>query len=74
MLQNLVRPSLRQNIWPNQLTYSLSMPKAVAFGTSIPILARLTPLAEGLKLKQVQFELLEGVELRNQDPGRRKGV
>ncbi|KAI5778173.1 hypothetical protein EDC01DRAFT_377124 [Geopyxis carbonaria] len=43
-----------ENIWPNKVEYSISIPsKAVVFGTSIPINIVLVPLLKGLTIGKV---------------------
>ncbi|KAK2733389.1 hypothetical protein FQN57_002146 [Myotisia sp. PD_48] len=55
-----------ENIWPNKLEYSISIPsKAVIFGTSIQVDFRLVPILKGLKIGDVSTQVIETYDLRN---------
>lgn len=49
-----------ENVWPNKVEYSISIPaKAIAIGSYTPLDFQLTPLLKGLKLGQIKVQLLE---------------
>lgn len=49
-----------ENIWPNKIEYSISVPaKAVAMGSFTPMEFNLTPLLKGLKLGAIKVQLIE---------------
>lgn len=53
-----------ENVWPNKLEYSISIPsKAVIFGTSVPVNFRLVSLLKGLRIGNVTTQLIESHEL-----------
>ena len=52
------------NIWPEKLNYSISIPtKAVIFGTNINITFNLIPLLKGLRIGNISTELFETTHL-----------
>lgn len=49
-----------ENIWPNKVEYSISVPaKAIAMGSFTPLEFNLTPLLKGLKLGAIKVQLIE---------------
>ncbi|WEW58188.1 hypothetical protein PRK78_003656 [Emydomyces testavorans] len=53
-----------ENIWPNKLEYSLSIPsKAIIFGTSVTVNFRMVPLLKGLRIGSIISHLIETHEL-----------
>jgi hypothetical protein len=49
-----------ENLWPNKVEYSISIPnKAVVFGSSIPVDIVLIPLLKGLSVGKVTCSLKE---------------
>ncbi|KAG9254695.1 uncharacterized protein F5Z01DRAFT_621471 [Emericellopsis atlantica] len=49
-----------ENIWPNKVDYSISIPqKAVVFGGIIDLTMRLTPLLKGLEMGRINIKLVE---------------
>lgn len=49
-----------ENLWPNKVEYSISIPnKAIVFGSSIPINIVLAPLLKGLAIGKITCSLKE---------------
>ncbi|KZF21120.1 hypothetical protein L228DRAFT_269520 [Xylona heveae TC161] len=64
-----------ENIWPNKIEYSISIPsKAVVFGTSVNVDLDLVPLLKGLKIGKIQLAITETQELNTDDDRTRKNV
>ena len=56
----LTQPVGVDDIWSNKIEYSIVIPqKSVAFGSSIPIKMRFTPLLKGLELRSIRARLIE---------------
>ncbi|KAI1369930.1 arrestin [Xylaria arbuscula] len=52
-----------ENVWPNKVEYSVSIPqKAVVFGSSVPLEMRFTPLLKGLEMGVVSIKMFETQE------------
>lgn len=52
------------NTWPNKVDYTIESPsKAVAIGSSIPVIINMVPQLKGLKLGQVRIQLVRSVHL-----------
>lgn len=52
-----------ENIWPNKIEYSVVIPqKALAFGGTLPLEMRFTPLLKGLDMGDITVKLLETQE------------
>ncbi|KAI0514954.1 arrestin [Xylaria bambusicola] len=52
-----------ENVWPNKVEYSVSIPqKAVVFGSSVPLEMRFTPLLKGLEMGVVSVKMFETQE------------
>lgn len=53
-----------ENIWPSKIEYSISTPsKAIIFGTAVQVDFRLIPLLKGLRIGQINSQLIENHEL-----------
>lgn len=53
-----------ENIWPSKIEYSISTPsKAIIFGTSVQVDFRLIPMLKGLRIGQINSQLIENHEL-----------
>ncbi|KAF0635419.1 hypothetical protein FPSE5266_10916 [Fusarium pseudograminearum] len=49
-----------EQTWTNKVDYSVSIPsKAVAFGSSVVLEIRITPLVKGVELKRIRVKLVE---------------
>lgn len=52
------------NTWPDKIEYSINTPsKAVVFGTSVQVDFKLIPLLKGLKIGQIESQLIETHDL-----------
>lgn len=53
-----------ENTWPNKIMYSFTLPhKAHVAGNEVPVSIRFTPLAKGVRVKEVNVEIRENVTL-----------
>lgn len=52
------------NSWPNKVDYTIESPsKAVAIGSTVPLMLSMTPQLKGLKLGQIRIQLVSTVHL-----------
>lgn len=61
---DLTQPMSVENVWPNKIEYSVSIPeKAAIFGTAVDVDMRFTLLLKGLRVGDIKCQIMEIVEL-----------